>query len=156
MWYRRHLTSLFSLLLMTVLLCCCKVEDDIQGIFVGKTWKLSNFCSAGKDWKHDLVPMLTPAQVDEANTEGKFQISFGDGTFSGIGSTATFSGTWRAESDGNTFSVRVTYISGTDQSELGREFISHFTNATYYLGDYNSLKIFYDEKKNFVLFRPLK
>lgn len=152
----RQLLYILTVVLLSAAATGCTPENDIEGIFVGRTWKLSYFCTVdGDDWKHDVKPLMTQEEMKSVNTAGKYQITFHDGTFSGIAYDTTFSGRWEAEGDSYDFKLTITESSGQEQDETGRKFLDSLKKARYYLGDYNSVKIFYDEKKNFLLFRPL-
>lgn len=138
---------------MTVLLSCAP-EDDIRGIFIDKTWKMSNINSC-QGLKDDGKPTLTEKEVDQAVVSGHFQILFKDGTFSGRATNATFSGKWSANDKDNTFSIVITDMEGTEKTALGNRFISLLSNARYYMGDYLSLKLFDGDQKEYLLFRPV-
>lgn len=142
-----------SLLLCLAMLFSCSPKDDIRGIFVDKTWKMSNInsCSGLKD---DGKPTLTEAEVDQAIVSGHFQILFKDGTFTGRATNATFSGNWSANDKDNTFNVNITKMEGTEATALGNRFINLFKNGKYYMGDYLALKIFDGDQKEYILFRP--
>lgn len=144
----------FAIICITMLLFSCAPKDDIRGIFVEKTWKMSNINSC-KGLKDDGKPTLTEEEVNQAIVNGHFQILFKDGTFSGRATNATFSGKWSANNKDNTFNVTITNMEGTEATALGNRFISLFSNAKYYMGDYLALKLFDDDQKEYILFRPL-
>lgn len=149
---KTKITALLIVCLTTIL--SCSPKDDIRGIFVDKTWKLSNINSC-KGLKDDGKPTLTEQEVDQAIVSGHFQILFKDGTFSGRATNATFTGNWSANDKDNTFNVTITKMEGTESTDLGNRFINLFRNGKYYMGDYLALKIFDADQKEYLLFRPL-
>ncbi len=126
----------------------CSPEDDIRGIFVGKTWKLSNICN-DKD-----APLLSQDDVDHVNAGGCFVITFGESTFTARATTMELEGTWKAVNDGNTFAVTITKTNGTESTALGNRFVEMLRGSRYYQADYNTLQLYNEGKTEYLLFRP--
>ena len=57
----RQLTIYIMICIAALCFHSCSPEDDINGIFVGKTWKLSNICN-DKD-----APLLSQDDVDQVD-----------------------------------------------------------------------------------------
>lgn len=130
----------------------CAPKDDIRGIFVDKTWKMSNICEC-KNMKDDGKPTLSQEEVDFVNSN-YFTITFKESTFTGRASNATFSGTWSAQDKNNSFSIYIDKINGTENSAIGLQFISLLQNSKFYVGDYLALKLYNGECNKYLLFRP--
>ena len=145
----KHLLAVVTATFMLCGASSCEPEDDIAGIFVGKTWKLSNICN-DKD-----APLLSVDEVNQVNVGGHYVITFADGTFSAVATDTHFEGTWSAENDGNTFSINITNTVGTEASSLGNRFITMLRDSRHYEGDYNSLQLYGEDKSEYLLFRPL-
>ena len=136
----KHLLAVVTATFMLCGASSCEPEDDIAGIFVGKTWKLSNICN-DKD-----APLLSVDEVNQVNVGGHYVITFAD---------THFEGTWSAENDGNTFSINITNVEGSETSSLGNRFITMLRDSRHYEGDYNSLQLYGEDKSEYLLFRPL-
>lgn len=138
-------------IIMAIVALCsnsCSPEDDIRGIFVGKTWKLSNICN-DKD-----APLLSQDDVDHVNAGGCFVITFGESTFTARATTMELEGTWKAVNDGNTFAVTITKTNGTESTALGNRFVEMLRGSRYYQADYNTLQLYNEGKTEYLLFRP--
>lgn len=138
-------------IIMSIVVLCshsCSPEDDIRGIFVGKTWKLSNICN-DKD-----APLLSQDDVDQVNVGGRFVITFNDGTFTARATTMEIEGRWEAVNDGNAFAVTITKTDGTESTALGNRFIEMLRGSSYYQADYNTLQLYNEGRTEYLLFRP--
>lgn len=142
----------FTLLSFLALIHACAPQDDLNGIFTNKSWKMTNIFKC-KNLNDDGTPQLTQEELIQAKEKGHFNIFFEEKTFKGTATNATFSGIWEASDKNNTFSTQITNVSGTEKSELGKRFINFISNGRYYLGDYMSLKIFDEKKGEYILFR---
>ena len=90
------------LLLLTTLLSfsSCSQEDDIEEIFVGRTWYMTGATINGMRLNSEIKNFYTEAG------EGAYYISFSAGTFRGVlSSGVTFSGT--READGKKQSIKM-------------------------------------------------
>lgn len=144
----------------------CNDEDNINAIFVGKTWYLGNFYTT-TNWKDDnnSKPVYRGDDsegrkaVDAINAHGtgRFSISFHENTFTAIGLGNTFSGTWRADGKKNTISMVITEGSmpsptGDIGNKISRDFYTNITNVQFYRGNTIFLKLFPEDKKSFMQF----
>lgn len=136
-------------LIMAIVMSSCEPQDDIEGIFVGKTWKLSNICN-DKD-----APTLDNSQVNTINSSSGFTITFSQNTFTATASSQRLEGTWSADNKGNSFTINITRTEGNESSALGNKFIQMLRNCRYYEGDYYSLKLYDENKSEYLLLRPL-
>ena len=126
----------------------CNDEDDID-IFVGRTWKVSNFFGpAGAVY----------TKVEDLQTlerENAFYIKFEDAsTFTGRTLDKTFSGTWSVDLEERTISLRLNgSVNPTDA--ISKQLIKSIKDAVSYRGDYNYLNLV-DKDKAYILFHPYK
>ncbi len=134
-------------LLLALAANSCKPEDDLEGIFVGKTWKMSNICTA------DDKPTLSTSEVNAINASSGYTISFTETTFTATATNRQIEGTWEANDKGNTFALTVTSSQGSETSSLGNTFIDMLVSSRYYEGDYFSLKLYDDNKSEYLLLR---
>lgn len=140
------------LLLKVSLLCVllplfvgCNEEDDIEGIFIERTWYVTSFLDAeGK-----------PENINDqalANNRGNYRLSFTPETFNAQAGTYVFSGRWTV--DGKKQSIRFTMNAGTAGTDaLSIALIDRLEKAVRYDGSYTYLRI-YTEAGNSVLFSP--
>lgn len=144
----------FALCLLLLSLLACDSKNDIDGIFVNQTWKLTNIykCSGLKD---DGKAMFTNKDIaDAAKESDSFQITFAESQAHGKGAGTTFSGTWQANEKNEDFSLHLSF-DGDPTSEVEKKFVTLLQDAEYYVGDYFSLKLFNSGKNEYLLFRRL-
>lgn len=93
-----------SLILLILLsFTSCTPEDDIEEIFVGRTWYMNGATINGMKLNSEIKNFYTDAG------EGAYYISFSAGTFRGVlSSGVTFSGTWEADGKKQTIKFDVT------------------------------------------------
>ena len=117
------------------LICACTSEDDVD-IFVGKTWKLSNFFSANNK------PATTESELQEIlASNSSFYIRFDNTTaFYGRTKTQNFTGTWSVDLKKRTIQMKITN-SGNPQDALSKRMIEAIEKTTSYKGDYNYLQL---------------
>ncbi len=123
----------------------CNEEDDIEGIFIERTWYVSSFLDAEG----------LPENIDDqvlANNRDSYRIVFSPETFNAQAGSYVFSGRWIV--DGKSQTIQFTMNSGTaGTDELSRALINRLENAVRYEGSYTFLRI-YTEAGNSVLFSP--
>lgn len=123
----------------------CNEEDDIEGIFIERTWYVSSFLDAEG----------LPENIDDqvlANNRNSYRIVFSPETFNAQAGSYVFSGRWTV--DGKSQTIQFTMNSGTaGTDELSRALINRLENAVRYEGSYTFLRI-YTEAGNSVLFSP--
>ena len=137
--------KLSLLCLLLPLFVGCNEEDDIEGIFIERTWYVTSFLDAeGK-----------PENINDqelANNPANYRIVFTPETFNAQAGTYVFSGRWTV--DGKNQSIHFTMDSGTSgTSELSRALIDRLEKAVRYEGSYTYLRL-YTEAGNSVLFSP--
>lgn len=83
--------NILLILLILSSLSSCSQEDDIEEIFVGKTWYMDGATINGMRLNDEIKNFYTEAG------EGAYYISFSSDTFQGVlSSGVTFSGKWSA------------------------------------------------------------
>ena len=146
----KQVICILSLLLIVVCTAfsfvACNDEDDID-IFVGRTWKVSNFFGpAGAVYTH----------IDELKTlEGtnSFYIRFENATtFTGRTLNKEFSGTWSVDLKAQTISLYFRNT-GNPNDAISKQMIKSITNTRAYRGDYNYLNLV-DKDGAYILFYP--
>lgn len=126
----------------------CNDEDDID-IFVGRTWKVSNFFGpAGPVYSN-----VEDLKVLER--ENSFFIKFEDSsTFTGRTLDKDFRGTWSVDLEKRTISLRIDGTVTTADA-FSKQLIKSLKDAVSYRGDYNYLNLV-DKDKAYILFHPYK
>ena len=148
-----RLKNLLSILLLLPLMCCCQ-EDDIEVIFVKSgTWNVGNFCVGGKwDKTNDGARVIYQKNEDLKALNQMTVIFDEDGTLIGtLLNGGTFTAKWGANGKDRTIwisNIRTT-VTPTGKS---KELIDALTNAAFYKGDSNVLKIAPENKKSYVQF----
>lgn len=143
----------FTLLL---LLTGCNQKDDVNEIFSsGQTWHWSNSYSTS-DWKDDnnFNSTLTRDEAAKINdSQDSYNIIFKeDGTVEGNGSNFSFTGTWSANGEDQSFSIQLK-PSG-NRSGLDKTFYDEISNAKFYRGSSRTIKLFNLDKNHYIQFYP--
>lgn len=124
-------------LMMLPLLAACSDEDDINAIFVGRTWKLTTIMQNGKSI-YDLVSN-EQKEISESARES-YVITFSDKAFSGKTLNDAFNGTWTV--NGKNREIHFTFRDVPSPSgAVSKKMIEIIQNATKYEGDTNQLTI---------------
>ena len=134
--------------LLKLSLCClmlslfagCNNEDDINGIFIERTWYVTNLFEA--DGK---TPALDEEQHKEIlNNPGNYRIAFTPETFNAQAGDCVFSGQWSV--DGKNQSIRFTMDTGTSGTDpISIMLIKVLEDAVRYEGSYTFLRIYTKE-----------
>jgi hypothetical protein len=133
---KRSIFQIVGLLLLLPLFSGCNDSDDLQGIFTGKTWKLTYINLKDKGgWMNGFseksIKILNENQesytITFTGTEEDNRIS--NGAVKGRIITADLTGTWSANGKNN---------------DLAKEFIKGLNNASSYIGDDNGLFLYYN------------
>lgn len=146
MKYINYIFKFTLLCLLLPLFYGCNEEDDIDGIFIGKTWYVTNLLKANSN--NTLLEENDWNTL--ANNRSKYLISFSNETFHAQAGDYTFEGKWSV--DGKKQAIHFIIndnIVGTDV--ISREFIKILKEASTYKGTYTYLRI-YTEAKTSVLF----
>ncbi len=146
---------MFSLL---PLLSGCDNEDDVVGIFTGKTWKLSRLTN--KDSNRQFYSGLWQDEKAEEKSrealkaEGNFTLNFEgtelDGelmgtTVNGQGINSSVNGTWSADGKSQSLSLNLKISGSAESDALAKAFISGLQNVYKYEGDANSLTLYFKD-----------
>lgn len=159
----RYMTIVLCLILIPVL-SGCNDTDDVQKIFTGKTWKMTNITRGKKDeGKWFTFPGVTEEvyrSYDPKNGSRAFRISFEgstlddviSGKFSNVSpSSITINGSWNANARNNDFHANIEKSSSSKGDTLGKYIIEAIQKATSYEGDEYNLFLYY-EYNNEVLY----
>lgn len=146
---KRSIFQIVGLLLLLPLFSRCNNSDDLQGIFTGKTWKLTYINLKDKGgWMNGFseksIRILSENQksytITFTGTEEDNRIS--NGAIKGRIITTDLTGTWSANGKNNEFHASVTNVNEND--DLAKEFIKGLNNAFSYIGDDNGLFLYYN------------
>ena len=146
---KRSIFQIVGLLLLLPLFSGCNDSDDLQGIFTGKTWKLTYINLKDKGgWMNGFseksIKILNENQesytITFTGTEEDNRIS--NGAVKGRIITADLTGTWSANGKNNEFHASVTNVNEND--DLAKEFIKGLNNSSSYIGDDNGLFLYYN------------
>ena len=146
---KRSIFQIVGLLLLLPLFSGYNDSDDLQGIFTGKTWKLTYINLKDKGgWMNGFseksIKILNENQesytITFTGTEEDNRIS--NGAVKGRIITADLTGTWSANGKNNEFHASVTDVNEND--DLAKEFIKGLNNASSYIGDDNGLFLYYN------------
>lgn len=149
----KHWTTLFRLSLVCLLLpllAGCNDEDDISGIFVERTWYVTELYNAD-----GRTSSLDEAQHQQLGyRRDAYRISFTPETFNAQAGSTTLTGTWTV--DGSNQTIRFHFdrpVTGEDA--ISRIMIKYLEEAVRYEGSYIYLRI-YTEAGTSILFSPDK
>jgi hypothetical protein len=145
------LKNLLSILLLLPLICSCQ-EDNIEDIFVNSgTWNVGNFYVGGKWGKNNDGAKAIYQKNEDIKALNQLTVIFHeDGVISGtLLNGGTFTAKWSA--NGNDRSILISDLN-TSVTPTGKskELIDALTNAAFYKGDSNYLKIAPENKKSYV------
>lgn len=133
------------LMLVAGLFSSCNDEDDIEEIFIGKTWYMNGANVNGLRLNSEVKNFYT-----EAN-EGAYYITFSNGTFNGMMSAGDpFSGTWKADGKKQTITLEVKNAPNVS-STFDRQIFSIVKSSTSYSSGSDFMKLKAD-KQNEVFF----
>lgn len=133
---------LFIILALALSVASCERKDDIDEIFVGKTWYMMS-------GTYNAQALDTKGFFTYA-TEG-FQLNFQASNFSGVLSPGvSFSGTWSADGKNRNLSLRISQGASAG-STFDHNVYAVLKDINYYEGDSNYL-ILYKDKVNFIRF----
>lgn len=99
------------LLLSLLTLFSCNKEDDIETIFVGRTWYMNGATINGLKLNSDIKNFYTEAG------DAAYYITFSQTTFRGaLSRDVTFSGTWQADGKRQTITLNFTQNPSADST----------------------------------------
>lgn len=129
----------YALIILTCLLSGCSTEDDLNEIFIGNTFHITNLTYNSTTISKDLTELY------ESGNEA-YYIVFNNQTFQGTLRKGThIEGTWHADGKNNRFSMK--FGSSTSlpvRSDIQDKIYDILLNAQSYSGDSNVLKIYKD------------
>ncbi len=145
------LTNLLSILLLLPLMCSCQ-EDNIEDIFVNSgTWNVGNFYVGGKWEKNNDGAKAIYQKNEDIKALNQLTVIFHEeGVISGtLLNGGTFTANWIANGKDRSILISNLKTSVTPTGK-SKELIDALTNAAFYKGDSNYLKIAPENKKSYV------
>lgn len=145
------LKNLLSILLLLPLICSCQ-EDNIEDIFVNSgTWNVGNFYVGGKWEKNNDGAKAIYQKNEDIKALNQLTVIFHeDGVISGtLLNGGTFTARWSANGKDRSILISDLNTSVTPKGK-SKELIDALTNAAFYKGDSNYLKIAPENKKSYV------
>lgn len=129
---------------LALCLAACSNEDDINAIFVGKTWQITSATTEGETLNGEEIKELY------AHT-GAYYLIFTASTFTGaLVSGSSIAGKWSADGDTRALRLNFTTAQQVSASDVSKTIYDILSNATAYAGDENTLYIKQDSR-NYVL-----
>ena len=126
----------------------CSKEDDIEEIFMGKTFYISGATVNGKALNDEVKELYE--NLDS------YYITFNETTFNGkLDSQCSFSGYWSANGKKKTLIMHIDKFENTSSSSLTDKLYGILQHVTSYSGDANVLSIKADDQ-NFIRLRLTK
>lgn len=139
----RRLLHWLPLLLFTLLFTACQNEDDVEDIFVGRTWYIVGATINGQQYDGDELKELY-AQADS------YHLTFSINSFSGIlVAGSSLNGQWSADGKHHTLTIQVKNANNVEASTVSRNIYNVLRNVTTYSGDVNNL-IIQQDSQNFI------
>lgn len=137
-------------LFMLPLWAACSEEDDVDAIFMGKTWKLTTIMQNNKSI---YEPASSEQKEISESSEDSYILMFSGDTFSGKTLSDAFHGTWSV--DGKKQAISFVFKNTPNPSgEVSKKMIEILQNATNYKGDTKTLTI-RQASGPYLLFYPL-
>ena len=137
--------ALTVMLLFTFGLSSCSREDDLDEIFVGRTWYMNGAKVNGLKLNSEIKQFYTDAG------ESAYYISFMSGTFQGaLSAGVTFAGTWSADGKKQTIQLNVTTKPATT-STFDKQIFNIISSASSYNSGADFLQMDKDDN-NYVMF----
>ncbi|MCM1313641.1 MAG: DUF4847 family protein [Bacteroides sp.] len=139
-----YLSAIIAISASLLLMTGCDNEDDIDELFIGKTWYIRGATFNGTRINGDDIKEL----YQVPNT---YKISFSSGSFNGIlVSGSSFRGIWTADGKSRSLQLNMQQQSGTEINRLSQQLFDVLNNTTRYGGDSNVMYI-YKDNTNFIL-----
>ena len=140
-------------IILAMLVCtfftACTQDDDIEEIFIGKTWYMSGGKLNGTDFSKDEVSELYV-------NKDSYWIVFSNNSFNGrLSAGSNLSGTWEADGKHRTLKLNITTAENCETIVLDRNILHVLKNINRYRGDANILEIF-SEEDSYINFGAVK
>jgi hypothetical protein len=130
-------------------LTACNKEDDIDEIFVGRTWYMNGIVINGITSSEETKNFYKEAG---ANT---YFITFSSNTFQGkLSSGVTFSGTWKADGKHQTITLQLQQKPDTDLL-FDKQLINILSNVTTYISGADFMHL-NDDNQNTIRFGTIR
>jgi hypothetical protein len=126
--------KLCVLCLLCALCASCKKEDDIQALFEGKTWYITNGYIQGRQLAGDDIRSLCASPQ-------AYQISFSTSSFvATLTDGNTFTGQWKADGKNQTFTLNIRQEPSKFNTLLEENIYHTLKKTIRYEGDINIMK----------------
>lgn len=146
--FLKILALMLLALLPVVLSTSCSKEDDIDEIFMGKTFFISGATIGGKPLQDEVKELYQ--NLDS------YYISFSEGTFTArLDPACTLSGRWSANGKDKTLTLAVDQYDNASASKLSQDLYDIIRRVKVYEGDANILIIKADDQ-NYLRLRTSK
>ena len=123
----RKLQLILYMVTTLLALTACNKEDDIDEIFVGRTWYMNGIVINGVTSSEDTKNFYKETGINS------YFITFSSNTFQGkLSSGVSFSGTWQADGKHQTITLNLQQKPNTD-SLFDKQLINILSNVTTYI-----------------------
>lgn len=150
---KKPLLNYLWLLLFLPLLAGCNNEDDIDAIFTRKKWKIV-YLATTANWEDPNQYTIQFAYDKYKDDPNAYTVYFGENTIQIKGLTAEWNGTWSADAKSRAVNISIQSKNHDGKTSEEQEFMTRVSNAKYYKGDENILKLFLSDKNDFSQFTP--
>lgn len=139
----RKILNISLCILTSIIYTSCNLEDDIDEIFIGRTWYMVGGKLNGKELNTEVKNFYSSAGTNA------YHIDFQPGTFTGVLELGVnFSGTWQVNAKTRDMSFHYKN-EPSPNSPFDHNVYSVIKNIQYYKGDSRTL-ILYVDKNNFI------
>ena len=137
--HMRHITHILfataTIISILAFFTSCSNEDDIEEIFIGRTWYMNGATVNGLKLNSDIKNFYTSAGPNA------YYISFAPSTFKGVMAEGkTFSGTWQADGKNQTITLKVTTPASLD-TPFDKQIYNIIVNTTRYTSGADFLQL---------------
>lgn len=146
--FLRFILLVLIALIPIIISTSCSPEDDVEEIFMGKTFYISGATINGKSLNEEV-------KILYENLDS-YYITFYDGTFKGrLDKDCLIAGRWTANGKKRTITLKIDTFDNITGSILSANLYQIFSQAKTYSGDANILTIKADEQ-NYIRLRTTK
>ena len=145
----KRLQTIFTITLTLILLSACNSEDDIEEIFVGRTWYMNGIVINGTTSSEETKHFYNDTD------NNCYYIKFSSGTFQGkLSSGVAFSGTWQADGKHQTITLRLKDRPNADLP-FDRQILNILSSVTSYKSGANFMHL-NDNNQNTIRFGNIR
>ncbi len=141
----KRIQYILTFILPLLILCACNSEDDIDEIFVGRTWYMNGIVINGVTNSKETQNFYTDTD------KNCYFISFSSGTFQGkLSSGVAFSGTWQADGKHQTIKLNLKEKPNPDNL-FDKQILNILSSTTSYTSGAEFMHL-NDDKQNTIRF----